>query len=275
MNNEVSHIDCFLNILPYLQNFFDDDISIAITDREKFIQCYAERSLKVIVAPGTPIPEGGASIEVLRTGKPTIKDVPAHVYGIPFRSYAVPVKDSKGDVIGTVLIARSLELSNKVKKITTNVNQNATFLHDYIARIMEQMPELVKLNETIYCKAEEIKEKSEDTKKILMSMKNIARQSNLLALNASIEAARVGTHGKGFTVVAKQMGELSKSTDTSITMAKDIISGSTEPVQDINMKIQKSNHFFEQQSFYIKSIETTIQNITKEMQELVDVIKQL
>lgn len=137
------------------------------------------------------------------------------------------------------------------------------------------MPELLKLSETIYSKAEEIKEKSDDTKKILVSMQNIARQSNLLALNASIEVARVGTYGQGFTVVAKHMGELSKSTtDTSITLVKDIISGSIEPVQDINMKIQKSNDFFEQQSFF-KSIETTIQDITNEMQELVDVIKQL
>lgn len=275
MERMYSHLDCFISILPYMQSFFDDDISIGVTDREKFITCYAERKLKVCVEPGTPIPDGGASIEVLRTGKPVIKDVPEHVYGIPFRSYAVPIKDERGAVIGTVLLAKSLEISNAVKRLTQDTKQNAMMLNDDISKVMEQLPMLVNLNTAILNKAEEIKKKSEDTKKILISMQNIARQSNLLALNASIEAAKAGTYGRGFNVVATHIGQLATSTDQSIHTAKEIINDSLEPVKDINQKIQESNQVFEEQAGLLNNIDTIIHNITQEMQDLVNVLQNL
>lgn len=57
--------------------------------------------LKLIAKAGDPIQEGGAAAEVLRTGSPVIKDVPQEVYGIPFRSYAVPLKEDN-EVVGVL-----------------------------------------------------------------------------------------------------------------------------------------------------------------------------
>ena len=275
MSQDMTNLDCFIKILPYMQGFFDDDISIAVTDREKFITCYAERSLKVCIPDGTPIPEGGASIEVIRTGTPIVKDVPAHVYGVPFRSYAVPVRDDKRNLIGTVLLARSIQLSNTVKEMTTSVDNDSKELFDNIAHLMDNMPKLLELNETILSKSEEIKGKTEDTKKILVDMQNISRKSNLLALNASIEAARAGVAGRGFNVVAHEMGELSKSTDNSIKIATDIINDSITPVGEINEKIQKSNLVFEEQSQQLRNIQKIIQKITSDMNHLVEILHKL
>lgn len=58
---------------------------------------------------------------------------------------------------------------------------------------------------------------------IISSVQEIATQSNLLALNASIEAARAGTHGRGFAVVADEVRSLSKQSNTAAEQVQQIL----------------------------------------------------
>lgn len=265
----ITTLDCFLKILPYMKYFFDDDISIAVTDTEKFLSSFEDGTLRINVKPGTAIPDGGASMLVLKTGKPSVKDVPAHVYGVPFRSYAIPLKNENNKIIGTVLLARSIELSNLVKELTVNTKNNTAALLEHTYQVMERMQKLFDLNTSITNKAGEIKEKSNNTRQILITMQDIVKQSNLLGLNASIEAARSGAAGRGFAVVAKRMEELSTSTGVSINKVKKIIDDSIVPVDDISVEVTNSNHVFEEQTLALKRMNEIINDIQNEIQKLV------
>lgn len=268
MDYKYNDLECFLKLLPYMKYFFDDDISIAVTDTEKFLDAFEDGSLRVNAVPGSAIPEGGAATAVLATGMPQVKDVPSHVYGIPFRSYAVPIKDEQDNVIGTVLLARSQEVSSQVKVLTTNTVNSVEKLSDSTQHVMDRMQELLKLNALILEKAEEIQSKSEDTKQILVTMQSVVRQSNMLGLNASIEAARAGEIGKGFAVVAKRMGEMSKSTGESIEQVRKVINASLEPVEDIGEHVENSNKVFEAQEKALEEMNELITSITEEIQAL-------
>jgi len=265
-------LESFLNVLPYMKYFFEDDISVAVTDREKFLGAYEDGKLRVNTVPGEAIPEGGAAEVVLKSGEPAIRDVPAHVYGVPFRSYAVPVMGENGDIVGAVLLAKSIELSNQVKNLTSGTMNKTKDLEENAQNILGQMEELLSLNTTILEKAKEIKEKSDNTKQILVTMQTVVRQSNLLGLNASIEAARVGEAGKGFAVVAKRMEELSQSTSDSIEMVKNVISDSLMPVEDINELIQTYNEIFEIQTKELEDMQQAVMDIAEEVQDLVKIL---
>lgn len=73
---------------------------------------------------------------------------------------------------------------------------------------------------------------------ILKIISDISSKTDLLALNASIEAARAGTYGKGFAIVAHEVSRLSEKTQASISEIEAIIMKMKSEVENLNEKIK-------------------------------------
>ena len=108
---------------------------------------------------------------------------------------------------------------------------------------------------------EEVYESSAKIRDITKVIENIAFQTNILALNASVEAARAGDQGRGFAVVASEVRNLAQNSQAS---AKDI----TVLIEDIYEKINKSAEMARHSQEIFSDIESKIEETSKIMSDI-------
>lgn len=268
-------ISVFEQAIPYFKYFFDEEISVALTDTSKFLVNMNCESIRTNAKYGDPIPSGGAAQEVISLGKPIIKEVSEHVYGVPFKSYAVPLKNGYGKTVGAVLIAKNMEKSKKVKVISQNLSSTMNQISLSINNLTEELQELAAMNEDISVNALTVEEQTRGTDEVLHFIQKISNQSNLLGLNAAIEATRAGEAGRAFNVVAKEIGKMATSTSKSVEKINSILSNIEQSVKIIVGKISNSNESFHRQTEELEEIAAALEELNQTAKEMAKISNEI
>ena len=111
--------------------------------------------------------------------------------------------------------------------------------------------------------AQKLSEAVQEIGVTLNLISDISTSTNLLALNASIEAARAGDAGKGFAVVATEVGNLANSTQDSLNVVQSVIERVQQNVLNITTQIEKNSANLNTQNEYFSNVFKGMQDMSK------------
>jgi len=183
-------------------------------------------------------------------------------------------------------ISRGMEQTSSsivnVADSSVGANDKATEGNLLVSQTIEQMKEAEDSVDQIGQVVTALVKKTKEIDQIVGLITQIANQTNLLALNAAIEAARAGEHGKGFAVVADEVRKLAEQSSIATdeirllieeihiesNKAEESVSHGTKVVEQSVEMVKKTGESFQ-------SIATMIQSISSQSQEVAAIVEEV
>lgn len=167
-------------------------------------------------------------------------------------------------------LAKSSEYMRKTAETTLEGVKDG---HSAVGNAMDAMSKMSERMEESSKVVTNLGERSKEVGKIVETISNLADQTNLLALNAAIEAARAGEAGRGFAVVADEVRKLAEQSGSAAQNISSIISGIQNDTALAVEAMEKGNEEVNSGTYIVRQTGEVFSSIEKYVDELYEQIK--
>jgi hypothetical protein len=208
---------------PIFQKLLGIDMDIVVVDKDTILSYCPGDKISYPHNVGGPLGEEGALFEAAVKGRSFQSIMNAGNKEVVFKAKTCPVLNESSQVVGALGIGLSLEQQFKIEQAAKGLNESLEDTKGNIINISgnsqvlsEKISEVIEATKT----AEDILKR---TYSIINLIQDISSKTNLLGLNAAIEAAKAGSTGAGFSVVATEIRKLAQITkNSSIGVSKEL-----------------------------------------------------
>ncbi|WP_269467159.1 methyl-accepting chemotaxis protein [Candidatus Formimonas warabiya] len=265
----------FLTVAPYLKQFTIEDIGIWLYDTEKliwFANTKAQPSSQSYI--GMPIVPEYPVYNAMKKRQRSVTEVDRKIFGEACISIDIPIFE-ENEVVGGISIALSVDKKERLLDIAKSLEESIKHFDTTVQQIAAEAEELSATSQELNSISMQTNARVGETDQVVQVIRKIAGQTNLIGLNAAIEAARVGENGRGFAVVAEEVRKLAHTSTKSTKNIGSILDQIKNAVEQINSSTQEVAMVANHQAEVLTKVSPEVENLTRLANLLVAMAQEL
>ncbi len=215
-------------VAPYLKEILGKDLIVWLSDTEDMLRYYP--GFELDIGSDGVLSQDDPMRAAMKERQPNRCEEMVGTLGIVIKEINNPIFDDNLNVVGCIGVGVSLDMEKKVSQVAQSINEAVGNMDKSIQEFAESSENIVRSEKALRENINGVNTLTKEIGKVLSFIKRITDQTNLLGLNASIEAARAGAYGAGFGVVADEICKLSVE---SMSIARKI--------EDLLIQINEAN----------------------------------
>ena len=269
------YLEMMAELVPYFNDLISGDVSVSVIRDGKYIAYCPADTLNFGNKIGDSL-KNGIGQRCLESGQSqsAVVSKEKSAYGVAYAANAVPFKDGNV-VVGCAVTATRIDKQEKIIAASDELAASSQELTAGMEELSAGALEVANTTKELSRLSQEVAQATHKMDEVVSFIQNIAGQTNLLGLNAAIEAARVGEQGRGFGVVAEEVRKLASSSAESVKTITQSLHNIQTSIDSLSSQLATIDRNVNEQTTAIGEMAKFSQNLAALSTDMTEVAKSL